>query len=193
MKILVLSLLFFLPLTSWAQMPEVQWKKCYGGTQIDYGKALAKDAEGFIYLCGSTSSSDINFESNNGSYDCAVIKINQNGDFIWSKTFGGSNIDRLNDILITSEGNIIVVGYTSSSDLDISGNHGNSDVLVACLTPIGEVLWIKCFGGTDSEQALSLVELNDASIVIAAQSGSSDGDLGGNYGGDDIWIFGITQ
>ena len=53
--------------------------------------------------------------------------MDTNGDIQWQKSLGGSNYDYANSIIQTTDGKYIMVGYSSSNDGDVSGNHGSHD------------------------------------------------------------------
>lgn len=67
---------------------------------------------------------------NNGQNDALILKVNSNGDLLWQKTIGGSEIDFLYDVTELSNGAIIAVGESSSSDQDILENKGFTDALI---------------------------------------------------------------
>jgi hypothetical protein len=70
-----------------------------------------------------------------------------------------------------------------------SGNHGESDIWIVKLNPNGQIQWRKCFGGTEGEDAYAIRQTADGGFVIAGDSNSDDGDVSGNHGGDDYWVF----
>ena len=45
----------------------------------------------------------------------------------WKKCFGGTNFDIAEGVIQTSDGGYAVVGLASSTDGDVSGNHGGTD------------------------------------------------------------------
>ena len=49
-----------------------------------------------------------------GNTDAWVFKLNENGEILWEKTFGGAGDDRVNSILQNSDGDYILVGWTDS-------------------------------------------------------------------------------
>ena len=62
----------------------VQWEKTYGGTENDSAYCIEKAADGGYIISGSTAS------SGNGGSDVLLLKIDQNGDELWSQTYGGA-------------------------------------------------------------------------------------------------------
>lgn len=94
-----------------------------GGNAHDYGKAIAIDTGGNVYVAGSTSSTD--FPTTPGAYDTTpnggtdvfVSKFNSGLMNLLMSTFqGGSRPDFGNAIAVTAGGNVYVTGETLSPD-----------------------------------------------------------------------------
>lgn len=64
-----------------------------------------------------------------------VTKLDSNGDLVWDKKVGGSNFDFFYKSAFTSNNSIISIGYTTSNDVDVSGNHGSRDIWVVKFLP----------------------------------------------------------
>ena len=169
----------------------MQWSRYYGGTFTDTPyDAIQTDDNGYI-IVGSSDSDDVDISNSNGSYDFWVIKISSAGDLIWEKSFGGSEIDEAHSITDSGDGNFIIVGDTRSNDSDISLNHGAADLWVIKITPTGDLIWEKTFGGSSFDVGRSVTKTQDNSFLIAGSSRSSDGDLTSNNGQNDAWVLKI--
>ena len=55
------------------------------------------------------------------------------------------------------------------------------------------LLWQKEFGGSYQDKATSVVALDNGEIVVMAYTGSSDGDVGQNFGNTDTWLFKLNN
>lgn len=85
------------------------------------------DKDGNIYVCNA-----------NGD-DFEVAKFNKNGEKLWDKSYGGSGNDTSYNLTLSENNEVIVVGYTSSSDLDgIELGSKYSVPLVVILSDSGE-------------------------------------------------------
>ena len=84
---------------------------------------------GFL-IAGSSRSSDGDLTSNQGQNDAWIVKVNNNGELTWQHTFGGSEIDFGYDALELSNGSVVMVGETSSSDGDLEENSGFTDLFI---------------------------------------------------------------
>lgn len=167
----------------------------YGGSEDDEAKDVVC-AENYSYVfVGSTSSNDGNVSGNHGYDDVWVVKVDVLGNIVWQKCFGGSDDDRGEAIIQTSDGGYILVGSTYSSDGDVTGYHGNSymDVWVVKISSTGALEWQKCYGGTETEEGYSIAQASNGDYIVAGYTSSNDGDVSGNQGGRDSWIFRINS
>ena len=74
--------------------------------------------------------------------DFWVVKLASDGSIEWKKCLGGSDEDEAFDIIQTSDGGYLVVGYTASDDIPGSGKKGgsdNSDFFAVKLTADGSI------------------------------------------------------
>ncbi len=97
------------------------WSTYLGGTNFDYGLAVALDASANVYLCGYTLSSDFPLDGAVDStfsegVDAFVTKLNPNGSLAWSTYLGGSGNDVAMGIAVDSTGVVYVTGETLSND-----------------------------------------------------------------------------
>mgnify|MGYP000215203525 CR=1 FL=1 len=65
--------------------------------------------------------------------DIWVFKTNSNGALNWQTSIGGSNIDYGHGITQLDNGKIVVVGVSSSNDIDIPENKGFEDLIITTL------------------------------------------------------------
>ncbi|MDZ7935045.1 MAG: hypothetical protein U5M51_08815 [Emticicia sp.] len=112
---------------------ELQNKRMFGGSGRDILNDLIATRDGNFAIAGSTRSNNGNIQdrdrissNNNGAYDAFIMKINNNLDFVWSKTLGGSSDDEGNGLVETNDGAFMGLGTTQSNDGDVAGNHYSS-------------------------------------------------------------------
>jgi hypothetical protein len=113
----------------------IQWQKCYGGANFESGRAISPTSDGGFVLSGIAMIDDGMVSGTHGSDDCWVVKIDSVGNFEWGKALGGTGNESANSIVQTPNGGYIVVGYTESTDGDVTFNHGGKDVWVVKLSP----------------------------------------------------------
>ncbi|MCF7566996.1 hypothetical protein L3X37_01280 [Sabulilitoribacter arenilitoris] len=168
-----------------------QWSKFYGGTFTDTPYDVIQTSDNGYILVGASDSNDVDISNNKGSYDFWVIKISETGTLQWEKSFGGSEIDEASGITNTNDGNYIIVGDTRSNDLNVSKNNGAADLWVIKISPLGELIWEKTFGGNSFDVARSITKTQDNGYLISGSSRSNNGDLSNNNGQNDAWVLKI--
>ncbi|MCP5104738.1 MAG: hypothetical protein GY950_15240 [bacterium] len=148
-----------------------------GRSGSDYGRSIAVDDEGYIYVTGHTNSSrfpDSNAyrEFNSGGWDVFVTKFDPDGSGLFFSTFiGGSGSDYGNDIAVSKNGGVFIVGQTFGSDFPAAGAFkGGSNVFVVKFSYKGRYKAGRFFGG----------DRNDTGTAIAVD------------GSNDIFITGTT-
>ncbi len=100
----------------------------FGGNSDDKAYGISKSCDGKFVVVGKTYSSDGDVSEKKGGYDVWVIRVVETYDGFdldYEKTFGGVNDDVANSVAVGN--GYIVVGYTQSSDGDVSENSGGKD------------------------------------------------------------------
>lgn len=170
---------------------EKQWSKFFGGSFTDTPyDAIQTEDNGYI-IVGSSDSNDVDIKNNKGTYDFWVIKISETGILIWEKSFGGSQTDEARAIVKSNDGNYIIAGDTRSNDLDVSINKGGADLWIIKISPIGNLIWEKTYGGVSFDVARSISKTQDNDFIISGSSRSSDGNLTNNNGQTDALVIKI--
>lgn len=138
----------------------------HGGANSEYGKKIRPTTDGEYIIVGSTES------EGSGNSDVWLIKTDENGDRLWSKTFGGSQYDYGKDVRQTADGGYVITGNTYSY-----GNGGH-DVWLIRTDGNGDLLWEETYGGGGNEYGEGVCETTDGSIIITGCD---------YHGGDDPW------
>ncbi|MBL7944984.1 MAG: gliding motility-associated C-terminal domain-containing protein [Flavobacteriales bacterium] len=167
----------------------VVWNRALGGSGFDAGSKLIETADGGFLVILQTESTDGDITNYHGNTDCCLVKLSQTGNFQWSRCVGGTQRDNGFDILELDNGDIMFLGATASSDVDITLNQGGYDVFLAKLTSTGALLWVRTYGGSVDDDCRSMVRTDDGGFFLAGSSTSNDGDVSGNQGGGDAWLL----
>lgn len=191
----IILLTIISPLASVAISQNIVWQKALGGTGTESGVTIAAHADGGFVAIGHTES--INDGDVSGIHlpsppllpvDAWVVKLSAAGSIEWQKCLGGTNFDEGTAISTYPDGNSILTAYTASNDGDITGYHGGGDAWLVKLNASGSILWQKCIGGTSYDRLSSVSATTDGGAVMAGSSNSTDGDVSGNHGGNDVWV-----
>ncbi|MFO8078447.1 MAG: hypothetical protein R6U21_07395 [Thermoplasmatota archaeon] len=136
------------------------WNKTFGGNDSDYGNKIIQSDEGGYVIVGNTISYGAGF------YDVWLIKIDENGNELWNKTFGGNDADRGEDIIQTSDGGYLITGGATPSDV------GWDDVILIKTNENGDIQWTKSYGGSDQDIAYSVISTDDGGYLIGGTTAS---------------------
>ncbi len=171
----------------------IQWQKCLGGSKDDYATSIQQTSDGGFIIAGYTCSKNGDILENHGGSDFWIVKIDNSGNIQWQKCLGGSKDDYATSIQQTSDGSFIIAGYTCSNNRDVSGNHGDYDCWIVKINDIGNIQWQKCLGGSSSDRAESIQQTSDGGFIMTGRTGSNDGDVLGNHGGQDYWVVKLNN
>jgi len=158
------------------------WTQVIGGDWNDYPEAITVDKLDNIYITGSFSGTvdfnfgkDIDSKHSNGLLDVFITKINSDGSYGWTKTFGGSTyLDRGTSIITDKENNIYIGGWFSGRNIEIEhhknisvkiSSKGNADFFIVKLNENGEFIWNYNVGSTEFDGVTDLFINNDKLYV----------------------------
>ena len=142
------------------------WSKTYGGASWDVGTAICRAVDGQYYLCGFTQSFGW------GEEDLYLIKIDAQGNEIWSKTFGGFRLDMANSVHATADGGC-AIGATSGS------YSGNTDFFLTAIDASGEQRWRQSYSakgehGHDFDWCKNSAPASDGGFFVTGYSDCND-------------------
>ena len=130
-----------------------------------------------------------------GLDDYWIVRVDNQGDVEWDKTFGGTADDWEVYGAQFSNGNYLVAGKSASGvgGNKSSGNLGGWDIWAVCINSSGEKVWDQSFGGDRNESVGSVITLADGSVVIAGTTNSeSGGNISqGTFAGKDVYLVKI--
>ena len=160
------------------------WCKTFGNANSNRAYSINVDLLGNIIIGGSFQNS-MDFDLSAGSairtpvglYDGFLLKLDNNGNFIWVKTFGGagSSVWPMS-IQCDGSGNIVSAGFYQNAaiDIDPSANTatlpyygGVQDIYIQKLDVNGNYLWSASAGGTGVDRANSLALDNNGNSYVA--------------------------
>lgn len=177
------------------------WFKGEGSSGNDQGFAASTDPTGNIYITGWYDSPSISFGTNTlnnlGGGDLFIVKYNEAGNIIWSKSEGGTGNEVVSCSNYDNFGNLYIMGYFSSNTitfgLNTLTNSGGNKIFIVKYNPYGNVIWAKDYGNVGYLPSHDLLT-SDASgnVYVAGYFNSSSITFGTfsitNSGNDDIFI-----
>jgi cysteine-rich repeat protein len=160
------------------------WSRRLGGTSNDHGKAIAVDSAGNVLLTGyflGTADFGGGPVSSVGAHDAFAVKLNAQGQHLWSRRFGGTNDDRGIGIAVDSAGNVLLTGYFQGT-ADFGGSPlssaGGYDIFAVKLDAQGQHLWSRRLGGTSLDAGTGIA-VDSAGSVLLTGYFEGTADFGG--------------
>ncbi len=98
----------------------ILWQRCLGGTGDETARVVRQTTDGGYIVCGQAGSvldGDIPVADTGKIW---VIKLNSQGNIEWSERYGGTSIDKGNDIRPMPGGGYTMVGEVNSYDGDFN-------------------------------------------------------------------------
>ena len=178
----------------------ILWDNSIGGDNFDFLEIVRETTDGFFL--GGYSISGISKDkmtANFGSWDYWVIKVDLNGNYVWDISYGGSGNDQLWDMEVTSDGGLIIGGFSDSDPSVLPNNKtapniGGEDSWAIKVNSAGAITWDRSYGGVDLDRIYS-VEVIDLTDCVAnyifgglTQSGANGDVTDPNIGAGDYWI-----
>jgi len=134
------------------------WTRAYGGAGYDEGYSVQQTQDTGYIVAGYTNS----FGNGDQVY---LVKTNDSGDTLWTRTYGGAVSDMGYSVQQTQDGDYIVAGHTTS--------FGNSaQVYLVKTNASGDTLWTKTKGGMNDEMVRSVRQTQDGGYIVAGRSNS---------------------
>ena len=162
MKKVIFTVLFGMISTlGFTQNVTLEWAKQMGGNSSDLGFSIKTDANGNIYTIGNFRDT-VDFDPgvgvfnliSNGNNDIFIQKLNANGDFVWVKQIGGTDLEDGKSIVI--DGGVIYTTGIFNGTADFNPgtgvfnltSNGRHDIFIQKLDTAGNFIWAKNIGGT---------------------------------------------
>ncbi len=138
---------------------QLMWGRIYGGDHKDIARDIFPTRDGGYVITGNTRSFQEGVTEKNKKKNALVIKIDEQGNIQWSKTYGGKNNDYGFCIRQTLDGGYIVVGETTSFGAS------SGDIYMFKIDFEGKLQWSRRMGGKNLEYAFEVVETYDGYVL----------------------------
>jgi predicted secreted protein len=158
----------------------ILWNKFFGGSGNDVGRSVRQTSDGGYIIVGYTESYGA------GGYDVWLIRTDESGDTLWTRTFGGSSDDYGYSVEQTKDEGYVLVGITNSFA------SGGSDVWLIKTNSTGNTTWTKTFGGIGDDGGYSVQQTADGGFIVSGyttltRSQSDRWLIKTNAFGDTLW------
>lgn len=149
---------------------DMEWNRTYGGTDWDTATSVVQTSDGGYALAGATNSYGA------GQSDIYLVKTDSTGNMMWNRTYGGSDTDFGQCVILTDDGGYVIAGSTDSYGA------GNRDFWLIKTDASGNMQWNKTYGGTDMDSSYSVVRTSNGEYAIVGKTNSF------GAGDHDFWL-----
>lgn len=136
------------------------WSRRFGGEREENCWAAIQTIDGGFVLAGSTTSFGA------GREDFWLLKTDENGDSLWSRTYGGSSEEHCFAVIETFDGGYALAGSTQSFSFN------GTDFWLVRTDENGDSLWTIAYSNGHYDMCFDIIQLADGGFVLA---GSSNG------------------
>jgi hypothetical protein len=154
-------------------MGVIEWSNFYGGTGEEEAKSIKQTIDGGYIVAGYTKS------FGNGLSDAYYLKLDVNGDTVWTKTIGFAGNDYANSVVVTDNGDYVFAGsvHNTNSNIDLA--------FIFRTDQNGDTIWTKQFGNPNSTIANTISKTTNGCFVWSGKI---------NLGGEtEIYFYKIDQ
>lgn len=168
------------------------WLKTLGGTGNEYANSIAQCSDGNFIIAGYTTS------YGSGEEDVIVVKTDADGNEMWLKYFGGAASDQANKVIVTSNGDYLVAGFTDSFCSSGNGSYiivGDADITNQDLYQVYSIKtnggqstqWDQRTGrGTNYDYGITVSKLDDNNYIVL-------GNTKANSSGNDVYMLHLNE
>jgi len=169
--------------------PALAWNTFLGGSDDDFGRAIAVDGSGNVYVAGysnATWGAPVR-EYEGGITDVFAARLDKNGTLIWNTFLGSSGPDYSDAIAVGGSGNVYVAGTSDATwGAPVRDYTGGGDAFVARLnSTTGVLTWNTFLGGDGTDSGKAIAVDGSGNVYVAGNSQySSWGDPVRAFSGD---------
>ena len=114
-----------------------------------------------------------------GGWDVYLLKTDEVGDTLWTRTYGGYGDDRGRSVLQNQDGGYIICGNSGSY------SPGMYDVYIIRTDADGDTLWTRTYGRFNGDSGISIQPTTDGGYIIAGLYDKIQSFTG------DVWVIKI--
>lgn len=169
------------------------WQKSLGGPAEEEFRHIIQTADGGYACTGWSFSNSGDASGLNGFRDTWLVKLDATGAITWQQMLGGLNDERGYTVEQTADLGYIVSSLSNSSSGDVSANNGDLDYWLVKTDASGNIVWENNYGGSGEENNRGAVPTSDGGYIITGYTASSDIDVTGFNGVQDMWVVKVDN
>ncbi len=138
------------------------WTRTYGAESRDHAWSVIQTNDGAYLIAGDTRA------QGNDYSDMWLLKIDSQGDTLWSRTYGGSEGETANAVIQSNDGGFLLAGVTTSFSI----YWNDQDAWLVKTDSLGFIEWTRNYGGPGTDAATSVIQTTDGGYTFAGHTGS---------------------
>ncbi len=164
----------------------IEWSKTFGGTKDDVATGIVQGLNNDYLIIGTTLSTDGDANYNGVNGGLLFIRLNMKGDVLTKRVIAGGS--RFEDPGFQPAGSFSkpTIKLGTAGDLYIgatkslgSASGKTFDFFLSRLTPFGDTLWEKTYGGSSEDYMNDFVLTSDGGILMVGATLSPARDITG--------------
>ena len=152
----------------------IEWNQTFGEDIFYEINDVCQTSDGGFAIAGKADSYGV------GNYDMWLMKTDNEGVILWNQTYGGPDNDVAYSLLQTSDGGFLLAGFTNSFGARLI------DAWLVKTDAMGNIEWNQTYGGTQSDSAISLIQMVNGDFAFAGSTESF------GEGNSDMWLVVLT-
>lgn len=149
---------------------QISFQKTYGSNGFEKVSRVIQSQDSGYVVIGSSGLTG-------ASSDVYILKVDSLGNYLWSKFYGGANVEHGTDIIETPDSGFAISGYTNSSGA------GGYDAYLLKLDKDGNFEWDMTYGGSDWDFAHAIDVMPDSGYVLVGETYSY------GAGNNDVYVI----
>ncbi len=123
-------------------------------------------------------------------YCCPIINA-QDYKIVWQQCIGDEKSVYYYSVTHIPDGYFLTLGINSGEG--VTNYHGSADIWVIRTDLQHNIIWERCYGGSDTDNPRKIVPITDTTFYVFGSTWSVDGDVhSGTYGFNDVWVIKIN-
>jgi len=161
------------------------WDRIFKESYEDQLFKVVENPYGFIYACGTS------FEEGKG-YQFWLVKLDALGNPLFNRKWGDTGHEVLTSLYPTSDGGLILTGYSYFETLENPLIKGGYDCWVIRTDGFGDIIWQKTYGGPTYEKGIDVIEFKPHQFFVLAEK-HNHFEKNGTVKDIDFWLLSIHE
>ena len=123
----------------------------------------------------------------------SMLSVAQTSSVIWQQCLGTDSeyCNEPTSVEKTSSGYMFSI-IVCADGPGLTNYHGSADSWIVSTDNVGNILWERCYGGTEGERPQKIIRIDDTHYYLLNDASSTDGDIKNGRSGN-FWVVKINE